>query len=381
MHPDSHPFDPPADLRRYRRHLALPEVGERGQLRLREASVLCVGAGGLGSPLAIYLTAAGIGRLGLVDFDHVDITNLQRQVLYGTNDVGRPKLEAAQDALQRLNPDVEIVPHPVRLDPSNAREVLTGYDLVADGTDNFPTRYLVNDACVLLGIPNVYASILRFEGRASVFGAPHGPCYRCLYPHPPPPGSVPGCAEAGVLGVLPGLLGAIQATEAVKMLLGIGRPLVGRMLLVDALAMTFRELTLRRDPQCPCCGDHPTITSLQTTGSACPTPAPQEPEQIDVHELQARLAGPSPPLLLDVREAYEVELSSLPNARHIPLGQLPQRLQELDALRDIVVYCHLGPRSTAAARLLLQSGFTHVSNLRGGILAWATHVDPSMPRY
>lgn len=371
----------PPDLSRYRRHLTLPEVGAAGQERLRASSVLCVGAGGLGSPVILYLAAAGIGRLGLVDDDQVDITNLQRQVLYGTDDIGLPKTDRAASAVRRLNPEVEVDIHPVRLDDNNARDLLQPYDLVIDGSDNFPTRYRVNDACVQLGKPNVYASVQRFEGRASVFGLPNGPCYRCLYPDPPPPGSVPSCAEAGVLGVLPGLMGMIQATEAIKVLLDLGRPLTGRLLIYDALAMTFRELALPRDPACPCCGDHPAPRAPTAVQPAPCTPLSRAGGLITVEELQAKLTDPSPPQLVDVREPWEFALCRLPDAHLIPLNQLAARIDELELDRELVIYCHLGGRSAAAARLVREAGRRRVRDLAGGIAAWADQIDPSMPRY
>ena len=372
------PTLPPAELDRYRRHVVLPEVGVEGQLRLRAARILVVGAGGLGSPVALYLAAAGIGRIGIVDDDRVDITNLQRQVLYGTSDLGEPKTERARSRLADLNPHVEVVPHELRLVAANALEVLTDYDIVVDGSDNFPTRYLVSDACVLLRKPHVYGSIYRFEGQVSVFWAGRGPCYRCLYPGPPAPGAVPSCAEAGVLGILPGVIGSIQATEAIKLVLQRGEPLLGRLVLFDALELRFRELRLRRDPDCPACGDRPSILSLEDESAACGVQAIPE---IRAHELKQRLDFPAGPLLVDVRTEEEWAIGRIEGATRIPVDQLAARLDELDLDREIVVYCHLGARSAAAATLLLGRGFRRVSNLVGGIDAWSVEVDPSVPRY
>jgi len=365
---------------RYSRHLRLPEVGEQGQLRLRGASVLIVGAGGLGSPLALYLAAAGVGRLGLVDFDRVDLTNLQRQVLYGTADVGRPKLEAAGERLAGINPHVVVEPHPQRLAADNAAAILAGYDIVADGTDNFATRYLVNDACVLAGKPNVYGSIFRFEGQVSVFWPGRGPCYRCLYPDPPAAGAVPSCAEGGVLGVLPGTIGALQATEVLKLILGCGEPLIGRLLLFDALESRFRELRLRRDPDCPVCGEQPTIRELRDGDALCAAAA-GDGGDIDVRALKARFDRGDRPLLLDVRTPEEWRIARLAGARLIPIDELASRTEELDPAREIVVYCHVGGRSALAVRYLQQRGFTRARNLLGGIDAWSTLIDPKLPRY
>ncbi len=374
----------PADeIARYSRHLTLPDVGLEGQLRLRSSSVLLVGAGGLGSPLGIYLAAAGVGRIGLVDFDIVDLSNLQRQVLYEESDVGRPKLDPARERLEAINPHVKIECHPRRLTADNAMEILDGYDVVVDGTDNFSTRYLVNDACVLLRKPNVYGSIFRFEGQVSVFWAGKGPCYRCLYPEPPPPGSVPTCAEGGVLGVLPGTIGTLQATEAIKLILGKGELLLGRLLLFDALEMRFRELTLRRDRHCPVCGDEPTIRKLVDCDATCDV-APEvavDPPEIDPGGLARRLEEPDPPLLLDVRSPQEWAICHLDGASLIPLQELPQRLDELNPERETVVYCHVGSRSARATRLLTRRGFLRTRNLRGGIDAWSIEIDPSLPRY
>lgn len=374
-----------AELHRYSRHLLLPEVGIAGQRRLRAGKVLVVGAGGLGSPAAIYLAAAGVGTLGLVDFDRVEASNLQRQILYGTRDIGRPKLEAARDRLTDLNPEVTVRLHPERLDRSNAREVIGAYDVVVDGTDNFATRYLVNDAAVLLGRPNVYGSIYRFEGQASVFDARRGPCYRCLYPEPPPPGLVPSCAEAGVLGVLPGLIGTIQAAETVKLLLGRGETLVGRLLLFDALAMRFRELSLTANPQCVLCGPEATQKDLVDYPAFCGRGAEEEPgaavPEISAEELAAILSGTDGPLLVDVREAEEWAIAHLPGALHIPQGDLGERLSELTGARELVIYCKSGRRSAAASRRLRDLGFTRVRSLKGGIDAWTEEVDPTLPRY
>ncbi len=389
----SGPAGPPdlggEELQRYARHLTLPEVGIEGQRRLKAARVLCVGAGGLGSPLALYLGAAGVGTLGLVDFDVVDLTNLQRQILHATADVGRPKLRSAADRLRAMNPHVELRTFETRLTRENALEILGGFDLVVDGTDNFATRYLVNDACVLLGKPNVYGSVFRFEGQASVFSTRGGPCYRCLYPEPPPPGAVPSCAEGGVLGVLPGLVGVIQATEAVKLILGRGEPLVGRLLLVDALSMTFRELALRRDPACPVCGDHPTVRELVDYDEFCgvrgeapapPGPAGGGPPEMQVEELKRRRDAGDGPQLLDVREPYEARICSL-GGLLIPLAELPARTGELDPSRELVVLCRSGVRSARAVDFLRQAGFGKARNLAGGILAWAERIDPRMARY
>lgn len=382
--PAGEPFS--ADqLHRYSRHLLLPEVGVAGQRRLRDGRVLIVGTGGLGSPAAIYLAAAGVGELGLVDFDRVEASNLQRQILFGTRDIGRPKLEAARDRLEAMNPDVTVRLHPERLDRSNALEVIGQYDVVVDGTDNFATRYLVNDAAVLLGRPNVYGSIYRFEGQASVFDARYGPCYRCLYPEPPPPGLVPSCAEAGVLGVLPGLIGTIQAAEAVKILIGRGEPLIGRLLLFDALAMQFRELTLSRSPECVLCGPEATQKELVDYPAFCGTgtfegDAGRVPE-ISAEELASSIPGTEGLLLIDVREPGEWEIARLPGAVHIPQGELAERLSELTGARELVIYCKSGRRSAAASKFLLGLGFARVRSLAGGIDAWSERIDPTLPRY
>ena len=375
------------DLRRYSRHLLLPEVGVAGQKRLRRSKVLLVGAGGLGAPTALYLAAAGVGEIGLVDVDEIELSNLQRQVLYTSADVGRPKLEAARDRLEALNPGVRVVTHPGRLTAQNALDVLRPYEVVVDGTDNFPTRYLVNDACVLLGKPNVYGSIYRFEGQASVFDATKGPCYRCLYPEPPPPDLVPSCAEAGVLGVLPGLIGMVQATETVKLLLGTGEPLIGRLLLYDALAMRFRELRLKKNPTCVLCSPNATQKGLIDYPAFCGVPAAGAPvagdglPEVSPEELHAELAGDDPPMLVDVREPNEWDIVHLPEAHLIPRAELPDRLNELTGARRLVVYCRTGGRSSQATRLLLDLGFSNVRNLTGGITAWAQKVDPSLPTY
>jgi len=375
----------PEEAQRYSRHLILPEVGITGQEKLKQSSVLCVGAGGLGSPLCLYLAAAGVGRLGIVDFDEVDITNLQRQILHSTADVGRPKLESAKETLEALNPHIDIVPHGVRLTSQNALELFRDYDVIADGTDNFATRYLVNDACILSGKPNAYGSIFRFEGQASVFGIPEGPCYRCLYPEPPPPGLVPSCAEGGVLGVLPGLVGTVQATEVIKLLLGEGKPLVGRLMLFDALEMRFREVRLRRDPSCPICGDSPTIHELIDYDQFCGVaPAVEEPEEIGeitVQELKEEQDAGRDILVLDVRNPYELDICRLEGSYLIPLGELMERVAELNPNQDIVVHCKSGARSAEAIRRLKTRGFVKLRNLTGGILAWADQIDPAMPKY
>ena len=375
------------EMLRYSRHLLLSEVGVEGQKKLRDAKVLIVGAGGLGSPTALYLAAVGVGEIGLVDFDRVEVSNLQRQILFTTADVGHAKVDAARDRLQAMNPGVHVTAFSEPLTSANAMDVIRGYDIVIDGTDNFATRYLVNDACVLLGKPNVYGSIYRFEGQASVFDARAGPCYRCLYPEPPPPGLVPSCAEAGVLGVLPGIVGVIQATEAIKIILGAGEPLVGRLLLFDALAMSFRELALRKNPDCDLCGPHATQKGLIDYLEFCgvpavgSTPAPSEVPEVSAKALAEELSSPEPPFLLDVREPEEWEIVRLPGAYLIPRLELPDRLNEVTGARRVVVYCKSGVRSSAATQLLLGLGFSGVRNLRGGIDAWAKQVDPSMPRY
>ena len=375
------------EILRYSRHLIMPEVGMEGQLKLKNASILLIGTGGLGAPLGLYLSAAGIGRIGLVDFDVVDFTNLQRQVIHGTKDVGRKKLDSAFDKMRDINPNVQIDRYEVALDSSNALDILKPYDIVIDGTDNFPTRYLVNDACVILKKPNVYGSIFRFEGQASIFGYPGGPCYRCLYPEPPPPGLVPSCAEGGVLGILPGTIGLIQATEAVKLILGIGEPLIGRLLLYDALAMRFRELKLRRNPECPVCGDHPTVTKLIDYQQFCGMPHREEAPvavsqegEIDVIEVKAKLDRGDDFLLIDVREVHEYQICNIPTAKLIPLGDLPKRVNELDSSKEIVAHCKSGVRSGKAVDFLRQAGFK-ARNMKGGILAWSDKVDPRVPKY
>lgn len=374
------------EILRYSRHLIMPEVGMEGQLKLKQASVLLIGTGGLGAPLGMYLAAAGIGRIGLVDFDVVDHTNLQRQIIHGTKDVGRKKLDSAADTMHDINPYVQIDKYEVALTSENALDILKDYDLVIDGTDNFPTRYLVNDACVLLGKPNVYGSIFRFEGQATVFAYQGGPCYRCLYPEPPPPGLVPSCAEGGVLGILPGLIGVVQATEAVKLILGTGEPLVGRLMLYDALAMRFRELKLRRNPECPVCGDHPTIKELIDYHQFCGVPREtQEPVFVEgdltALEVKQKIDRGENFILVDVREPHEYQIASIPQARLIPLGQVAQRLNELNPSDEIVMHCKSGMRSAKAVDLLKQSGFRKVRNMKGGILSWSDTVDPSVPKY
>ncbi|MGD0298079.1 MAG: molybdopterin-synthase adenylyltransferase MoeB [Bryobacteraceae bacterium] len=374
------------EILRYSRHLIMPEVGMDGQLKLKSAKVALIGTGGLGAPLGMYLAAAGVGRIGLVDFDVVDFTNLQRQVIHGTKDVGRKKLDSAADTMLDINPYVEIDRHEVALSSENALQILKDYDIVVDGTDNFPTRYLVNDACVLLGKPNVYGSIFRFEGQATVFAYEGGPCYRCLYPEPPPPGLVPSCAEGGVLGILPGTIGLIQATETVKLILGIGEPLVGRLLLYDALAMRFRELKLRRNPECPVCGDHPTIRELIDYQEFCGIPNQvHEPVavegDIDPVEVKAKIDRGDPFVLIDVREPHEYQICRIPHAKLIPLGDLPKRVNELNSADEIVAHCKSGMRSAKAVEFLKQAGFRKVANMKGGILAWSDKVDPSVPKY
>ena len=379
-----------AEIRRYSRHLIMPEVGMSGQKKLKAASVLLVGAGGLGSPAALYLAAAGVGRIGIMDFDVVDESNLQRQIIHGMSTLGQPKLESAKARIHDINPFVQVDTYEEPLTSANALRIFADYDVIADGTDNFPTRYLVNDACVLLGKPNVYGSIFRFEGQASVFWAEHGPCYRCLYPEPPPPGLVPSCAEGGVLGVLPGTIGVIQATEVVKLIIGQGEPLIGRLLLYDALDMKFRELKLRKDPACPICGEHPTIDHLIDYEAFCGMPAiehadsnvPVSADDVTVSEVAKRIqAGLPGTTLLDVREPHEWEIVHLPDAQLIPQGQLPEHLNELSQTDDILVYCRSGARSARAVQFLRQMGFKKARNVRGGVLAWARDVDPNSPVY
>jgi sulfur-carrier protein adenylyltransferase/sulfurtransferase len=373
------------EVRRYSRHLVLPEVGLEGQLALRSARVLCVGAGGLGSPAAMYLAAAGVGTLGIVDFDVVDYSNLQRQLLHVTRDVGRFKVDSARERLQAINPEVRVETHLVALTSANALDLVARYDVVVDGTDNFPTRYLVNDACVLTRRPYVYGSVFRFEGQAAIFATENGPCYRCLYPEPPPAGLVPSCAEGGVLGVLPGIVGTIQAAETLKWILEAGESLAGRLLILDALAMKFREVRLRRDPECPVCGERPTIRTLQDYEQFCGTALPASPSRpadfdISAEELAQALTRSNPPILLDVREPMEFRINRLPNAVLIPLGSLPDRLGDIDGARDVVAYCHHGIRSIKAVELLRAAGF-RARNLTGGILSWIDRVDPTIPRY
>jgi adenylyltransferase/sulfurtransferase len=376
------------EIKRYSRHLIMPEVGMDGQRRLKAGSVLCIGAGGLGSPAAMYLAAAGVGRIGIVDFDVVDFSNLQRQLLHGTPDVGRSKLQSAKDRLQALNPHVHVDTYETSLSSENALKLFEPYDVILDGTDNFPTRYLVNDACVLTGKPNAYGSIFRFEGQASVFGVKEGPCYRCLYPEPPPPGLVPSCAEGGVLGVLPGIIGVIQATESIKLILGIGEPLIGRFLIYDALKMRFRELKLRKDLDCPVCGTHPTVTKLIDYQQFCGIrPEPQMEAramndwEITPVELKRRLDAGEDLFILDVREPNEYQINRIAGSTLIPLGELPRRHQELPRDREIIAQCKVGGRSAKAMEYLKTVGFTNVKNLRGGILEWIDKVDPSQPKY
>ena len=371
------------ELLRYSRHLILPDIGLAGQRKLKGARVLLVGAGGLGSPAALYLAAAGVGTLGLVDFDVVDRTNLQRQVLHGTAAIGRSKLDSAAERLHDVNPHVHVEPFAVRLTAENALDILGGFDVIVDGSDNFPTRYLVNDACVLLGKPDVYGAVFRFDGQASVFAATDGPCYRCLYAEPPPPDLVPSCAEGGVLGVLPGIIGSIQALEAIKLITGIGEPLAGRLLLLDALRLQFREIQLRRDPSCPVCGVTPVVTALIDYEAFCGVGARPlyDGSEVSAHELAAERRRNPTLVLLDVREPHEVEIAALPGARHIPLSALPDRLRELDGHAEIVAFCHHGTRSLRALDLLRGAGFAKVRSLRGGIDAWACEVDDTVARY
>lgn len=375
-------------IRRYSRHLILPEVGVNGQKKICSASVLCIGAGGLGSPLVMYLAAAGVGKLGLVDFDTVDYSNLQRQIVHGHRDVGRPKSESAKERILDINPDCEVVQHNTRLSSENAMDIFRQYDIVVDGTDNFPTRYLTNDACVLLGKPNVYGSIFRFEGQASVF-APNlgGPCYRCLYPEPPPPGMVPSCAEGGVLGVLPGIIGCLQANETIKLILGEGEPLIGRLLLFNALGMTFREVKLRRDPECPVCGESPTVTELIDYEQFCGIPAEEESEdlsadEVTVQDMKQALEDPASNVkVVDVREPDEYEIAHVNGVPQIPLGELETRFTELDPNQTIYLHCKSGVRSMKAVNLLREHGFKHVKSVKGGILAWSEEIDSSVPTY
>ena len=370
------------EIQRYSRHLILPEVGMEGQLKLKNAKVLLVGAGGLGAPLGLYLAAAGVGKIGIVDFDVVDFSNLQRQVIHGTKDVGRKKLDSAADRMLDINPHIEIVKHDVALTSENALDIFKDYDMVADGTDNFPTRYLVNDACVLLKKPNLYGSIFRFEGQATVFAYPGGPCYRCLYPEPPPPGLVPSCAEGGVLGILPGIIGLIQATETVKLILGTGELLVGRLVLYDAFTMKFRELKLRRNPECPVCGDHPTVTKLIDYHQFCGVPQEPVGAEIEPAEVKAKLDRGDKFFFLDVREPHEYKIASLPGTKLIPLGELGKRLGEVPMDQPmIVVHCKSGGRSAKACDLLRQSGYKNVLNMKGGTLLWSDKVDATVAKY
>jgi molybdopterin/thiamine biosynthesis adenylyltransferase/rhodanese-related sulfurtransferase len=366
----------------------MPEVAMEGQKRLKAAKVLCIGTGGLGSPLTLYLAAAGVGTIGLTDFDVVDVSNLQRQIIHFTADVGRPKVQSAQEKLQAINPELNVVRHEHPIDSSNALQVFAGYDVIVDGTDNFPTRYLVNDACVLLGKPNVYGSIFRFDGQASVFFPPHGPCYRCLYPEPPPPDLVPNCAEGGVLGILPGLIGVVQATETVKLLLGTGRPLIGRLLLYDALEMAFREMKVRKNPRCPICGPNPTITQLIDYQEFCgvrgvepAAAAASNGATITPSELKALLDRGDRPFILDVRNPEEIAICRIGGSKVIPLPELAKRVDELDRTVPMIVHCKSGARSAKAIGLLRESGFTDLRNLTGGILAWIKDVDPTLPTY
>ncbi|MDQ5810011.1 MAG: molybdopterin-synthase adenylyltransferase MoeB, partial [Actinomycetota bacterium] len=374
------------EIARYSRHLIMPEVALDGQKKLKKARVLTIGAGGLGSPLAMYLAAAGIGTIGIVDFDVVDESNLQRQIIHGTSDLGRPKMESARDRIQDINPNVKVEAFEEALTSENALEIFEDFDVIVDGTDNFPTRYLVNDASVLTGKPNVYGSIFRFEGQASVFYAEEGPCYRCLYPEPPPPGLVPSCAEGGVLGILPGAIGTIQATETVKLILGIGEPLIGRLLLYDALSMRFREMKLRKDPGCPVCGENPTVTELIDYQEFCGIPQANaraqtgEVPEITVGELKEKLDNGEDVFVLDVREPHEYEVANI-GARLIPLGELPERLVELNQNGNLAVHCKTGGRSARAVKLMQEAGFQNVYNVKGGITAWSEEIDPSVPKY
>jgi sulfur-carrier protein adenylyltransferase/sulfurtransferase len=377
------------EIARYSRHLIMPEVTLEGQKRIKAASILCIGTGGLGSPIALYLAAAGIGRLGLIDFDVVDFSNLQRQILYGTDDVGRKKLNSAKDRIKAVNPNVQVDLHDCVFRSENAMQIVQDYDIVVDGTDNFPTRYLSNDVCVLAKKPNVYGSIFRFDGQCTVF-APYlgGPCYRCMFPEPPPPGMVPSCAEGGVLGVLPGIIGVLQAIEAIKLIIGIGDSLIGRLLSFDALKLRFREFKIRKDPKCPICGDHPTIHELIDYDQFCGIPQAdaEAAKEMDVPtisatELRAKIDRKEKFVLVDVREPFEFEICNIPGSKLIPLGELPARLSELDSADDIVLHCKVGGRSAKALKVLQEAGFRKLSNLRGGITAWADEVDPSVPKY
>ncbi|MEA3145235.1 MAG: sulfur-carrier protein adenylyltransferase/sulfurtransferase [Verrucomicrobiota bacterium] len=377
------------EIARYSRHLIMPEVTLDGQKRIKAASVLCLGAGGLGSPIALYLAAAGIGRMGLIDYDIVDFSNLQRQILHGTDDVGRKKLNSAKDRIKAVNPNVQVDLHDTMFRSDNAMQLVQDYDIVIDGTDNFPTRYLSNDVCVLLKKPNIYGSIFRFDGQCTVF-APHlgGPCYRCMFPEPPPPGMVPSCAEGGVLGVLPGMIGVMQAIEAIKMIIGIGDSLIGRLVSFDALQMRFKEFKIRKDPNCPICGEHPTIHELIDYDQFCGIPQAdaETAKEMDVPtitatELKTRIDRQDKFVLIDVREPFEYEISRIPGSKLIPLGELPARLSELDSADDIVLHCKMGGRSAKALRILQEAGFRKLNNLQGGITAWSDDVDPSVPKY
>jgi molybdopterin/thiamine biosynthesis adenylyltransferase/rhodanese-related sulfurtransferase len=370
------------ELQRYSRHLLMPEVTSEGQKRLKAARILCIGAGGLGSPAALYLAAAGVGTIGIVDLDDVDLSNLQRQILHGTKDIGCSKLESARNRLRDINPQIEIELHECRFSSENASQIIADYDMVVDGSDNFPTRYLSNDVCVFAQKPNVYGSVFRFEGQTTVF-APHlgGPCYRCLFPEPPPPDSVPNCAQAGVLGVLPGIIGMLQAIETIKLIVGIGEPLIGRLLHFDALKVKFRELNLRRDPECPVCGENPTIFSPIDYEQFCGARDPDSIPTMSPHELKRKMDAHEPFELIDVREAFEFEIARIDGAKLIPLGEIAQRANELQRERPIVVHCHSGRRSAEAVRLLQQGGFANVYNLEGGIDAWSDQIDPRVPKY
>jgi sulfur-carrier protein adenylyltransferase/sulfurtransferase len=378
----------PSEIERYARHLIMPEVAMQGQKRLKAARVLCIGTGGLGAPLSLYLAAAGVGTIGLADFDVVDLSNLQRQIIHFTGDVGRPKIDSAEEKLKAINPEINIVRHEQTVDSSNALALFADYDVIVDGTDNFPTRYLVNDACVLLGKPNVYGSIFRFDGQATVFFPPEGPCYRCLYPEPPPPGLVPNCAEGGVLGILPGLIGVVQATETVKLILGAGQPLIGRLLLYDALEMTFREMKVRKNPRCPICGPNPTIRELIDYQEFCGVRGGESPpagapalEEMTAVELKTLIDQDKHPFILDVRNPEEIAICRIAGSTVIPLPELPNRLAELDPMIPMVVHCKSGVRSAKAIALLQGAGFSRLTNLKGGILGWIKDVDPSLPVY
>lgn len=377
------------EILRYSRHLIMPEVGMEGQEKLKKSSILLIGCGGLGSPLSMYLAAAGIGRLGLVDFDLTDFTNLQRQVAFSTSDVGRPKVEATRDRINQINPNVQVDTYREKLSSENVKKLFAPYDIIIDGTDNFPTRYLTNDACVFLKKPNVYGSIFRFEGQATVFWAEKGPCYRCLYPEPPPPGMVPSCAEGGVLGILPGTIGLIQATEAVKLILGKGEPLIGRLLLYNALDMRFREVKLQKDPECPVCGDRPTITDLIDYEQFCGIGLGQEEAKVEtngipeitVKELKAKMDRKERFVLVDVREPHEYQIGRIPGSKLIPLGEITQRANEIDSTEEVILQCRSGARSAKALQQLRMLGYKRLKNLKGGILAWSTEIDPSVPQY